>query len=147
MPDTSRDDEALAEQPDLAAGTVPETLGQRLTATIQLHPGTLLPAGTVEPGTIRIVDNVGDWDELRFGQASKAFSGLGTYDPRVRMLLIGARPEPFECRWVRVIPGDETYRVQLSGPAADGLAAVHGCAIALPRDGRRIVMDYSQGFE
>jgi hypothetical protein len=87
------------------------------------------------------------WDELRFGQASKAFSDLGSYDPRVRMLLVGARPTPFECRWVRVIPGDESYRVQLSRPAADGLAAVHGCAIALPRDGREIVMDYSEGFE
>jgi hypothetical protein len=116
-------------------------------SSAQWVPGTLLPYGVVQPGTVRIVESEQEWSTLSPSSARDAVAEGLTYDATRRALLIGSRRVPFECRWISVTRDEASYRVRLLPPAEDGLPAEHGCMIVLPRDEREIVVDFSAGFE
>jgi hypothetical protein len=116
-------------------------------SSAQWVPGTLLPYGVVQPGTVRVVESEQEWSTLGLSSARDAVAEGFAYDATQRALLIGARRVPFDCRRISVTRDEVSYRVRLLPAAEDGLPAEHGCMIVLPRDEREIVIDFSAGFE
>jgi hypothetical protein len=149
--ETESDEELRqAEKPAPAGAAAGADRSGRLEAaagSAQWVPGTLLPYGAVQPGTVRIVESEQEWSALSLSSARDAVAEGFAYDATQRALLIGARRVPFDCRRISVTRDEVSYRVRLLPPAQDGLPAEHGCMIVLPQDGREIVMDYSAGFE
>ena len=78
------------------------------------------------------------WRALLAGSAEQVLADLGGYDPNSRLVLIGARTEPFDCARVSIVATETEYWILLSPTAEGGRAAEHGCALLLPRDGRAI---------
>lgn len=99
---------------------------------------TPLPPGLIEAGMLRVIDEPEEWRALLAGSAERVLLDLGGYDPRSRLVLIGARPAPFDCARISIVATGEEYWILLSPPAEGGRAAEHGCALLLPRDGRTI---------
>ena len=99
---------------------------------------TPLPSGLVEPGALRIIEEPENWSALLAGEAELALAELGGYAPHSRLVLIGSRPEPFDCARVSIVASETEYWILLSPPAEGGRAAEHGCAVLLPRDDRTI---------
>ena len=109
-------------------------------AQFEMIQGIPLPAGVVEPGGVRRVENREAWDALRL-EAGEGLAGLGPFDPNWRLVLIGPRAAPFNCEWVQFRKAGEVYLVTLSRPEGDTDPAPHGCAVSLPRDGRGVVVE------
>jgi len=96
------------------------------------------PAGLVEAGALRVIDDAEEWRELLLRSAERILEDLGGFDPGSRLVLVGARAEPFDCASLSVVATESRYWILLSPPPEGGRPAEHGCALLLPRDHRTV---------
>jgi hypothetical protein len=97
-----------------------------------------LPPGVVEAGDLIIIETEQQWRNLIEGPARATELSSLAYDPGSRWILIGARPERFDCAGIEIVTSPDSYRFLLHIAVDPALVAEWGCAIPLPRDGRRI---------
>jgi anti-sigma-K factor RskA len=97
-----------------------------------------LPPGVVVAGDLIIIETEQQWRNLIEGPARSTELPSRTYNPGTRWILIGARPERFDCAGIKIVASPDSYRFLLHIAVDPALVAEWGCAIALPRDGRRI---------
>jgi hypothetical protein len=135
-PDRREESKAAQAAPKPAA-EAGRTTAYRVEKQVRL-PGTPLPEGVVEPGSIRSIETREEWDALRERVRGEPYPTLRPYDPSLRLVLIGAGEEPFECARLSVLVTEGSYRFNLGGSESPETAAIWGCACTLPRDGRTI---------
>jgi negative regulator of sigma E activity len=112
----------------------PETFGVVAAQAIDV-PVVELPAEAAVEEGVRIVDRPADWEARLAGPAGPALSGLGGYDARRRLVLVG-RADGVDCSSLTVRRDERGYRVRL---ARSGASA--GCALLLPRDGLPVALE------
>jgi hypothetical protein len=97
-----------------------------------------LPPGVVEAGDLIIIETEQQWLNLIGGPARGSELSSRGYDRHSRWVLIGARPERFDCAGIEIVASPDSYRFLLRIEVDPALVAEYGCAILLPRDGRSI---------
>lgn len=102
-------------------------------------PAFELPQGAVGRGevrTLRTAEELARLDRLTGGRVT-ASGGLraGT-----RVVLVGARVEPFSCSGLSAMPIEDRYVIRLRATYDSQAAASWGCAIVIPDDGRSVAV-------
>jgi hypothetical protein len=98
-----------------------------------------LPEGAVGRGevrTLRTAEELARLERLSGGRLTES----GVHEAGTRVVLVGARAEPFSCSGLSAVPSEDRYVIRLGASYDPQAAARWGCAIVIPDDGRSVTV-------